>query len=243
MYSNWEECDDYSLGFEYCGGGYAIEYPITPGVDGFNVGERLNHPVISVYTGQVGEEFAWGDPDYCGGIWTNEECGGGLDSKWWPNTDYTTYTNLAWLLASYTNDSYIRRWGAEYQVCFYTGDIDHGGTDMWVDFTLHASSQSQAFLGLLDGDKYFEKGDVDCFNMGTYAMDGGLTGLTLNPWFPVAEGDSEWYVEKVTVQDYFTGQYWEFPCNCWIDSGQNGQYDDDIGQSSYQSPLFLQPGY
>jgi hypothetical protein len=71
MYSNWEECDDYSLGFEYCGNGTVIDYPITLGVDGFNVGERLNPANVSVYAGQVGEEFAWGDASYCGGYFTN----------------------------------------------------------------------------------------------------------------------------------------------------------------------------
>lgn len=242
MYSSWEECDDYSeylIEFEFCGGGYAIDYPITLGVDGFNVGERRDPENISVYD----NEFAWGDPDYCGGWVTINECGGGLDSKWWPLPDPDGYGNLVWRLASYTNDSYIRRWGAEYQVCFYTGDVDHGGTDMFVDITLQGSTHSQSFYDLDNGDDNFEKGDEDCFGLGTYALPEDLVGLSLNPWLFVAEDDSEWFLEKVTVQENFTGQFWEFPCNCWIDAGQYGQYDDDIGQSSYQPPIFLQPAY
>jgi hypothetical protein len=56
------ECENYvkaGIYSEDCSGGYTLDTPITPGVDGFNVGERLVHPFSTV-------------PAYPGGWYTSE---------------------------------------------------------------------------------------------------------------------------------------------------------------------------
>ncbi len=66
MYVYKDECEDYAVGyvllFEECGGGYSLDSPITPGVNGFNVGERLSHPFSRVPNNPRGlytTEFVW----------------------------------------------------------------------------------------------------------------------------------------------------------------------------------------
>jgi hypothetical protein len=163
-----------------------------------------------------------------------------LDSKWWPLPDPDAYGNLLWRLASYTNESYIRRWGAEFQICVYTGDVDMGGTDLDIDLTLQSGSRSQTFANLDNGNDNFERGSQDCFNVGSYGLSEGLTGLSVYVYND-PDSDSEWFLQAVTVQDYFTGEFWQLPCNCWIDD--SSEYDDDIGQTTYGPWLSLQPAY
>ncbi len=238
MYSSWNECDDaskYLVQFEWCGSDYTINYPITLGVDGFNVGERLNKSNVSIWA----YEQTWNDNDFCGGQEVAVgECGGGLDSKWWPNADAKKQAVLAIRLQSYTYWNYIQRWGAEYNICFSTGDVDRGGTDLHVDATLQGTTRSETFYDLDNGANNFERGNTDCFGAGTYELPEGLKGLSLYVYND-PDTDSEWFLNGISVQENFTGEFWQFPCNCWIDD--SSEYDSDIGQSTYGPWVGLQP--
>jgi hypothetical protein len=248
MYSSYQECDDeskFGVEFEWCGDKYAIDYPITPGVDGFNVGERLNPNMTTFW----GSSSAWGQDVFCGGQEVSVgECAGGLDGKWWPAPSSSSQVDLAGWLASYTYWAYISRWGAEYQICFNTGNVDYAGTDQVVDVTLEGTAHTETFFDvdkvevgefsyLDNGGDPFERGNQDCFDRGTYRLDENLTGLSLY-MYGFAESDGEWFLESITLQDKFTGESWQFPCNCWI---YNGQYDSNIDQNTIATPFTLQP--
>ncbi|MBI5842364.1 MAG: zinc ribbon domain-containing protein [Chloroflexi bacterium] len=262
MYSNWEECDDYSVGFEYCDSkGYQINSPIVSGGDGFNVGERLNHPFSEIPNNTLGlfaNEFVWSSSasklpvydnqgnvigsydaaeNFCGG-YSGSKCGGGMDGKWWPMSNPQSRGYLARLLSNYANNSYKAFYGAEYEICFYTGDVDHAGTDYFVDIDLLGTAHSQSFYNFDNASKNFERGKTDCFQVGSYNLEEKLTGLTVYAYWDF-DDDAEWYLEKVTVRELLTGEFWNFSCNCWI--RDDGLYDDDIGLTPYGSGLTLQP--
>lgn len=127
MYSDWEECDDYSSGFEYCGDSDELNYPVSLYVDGFNVGERRNPAFYLIPESSLNKftnEYAWANPPYsikdgvelsdafCGGddkapkSRDEGECGGGLNGKWWPMADSDNQFDLAELLSEYAIKQY-----------------------------------------------------------------------------------------------------------------------------------------
>ena len=71
------------------------------------------------------------------------------------NQDY-----LANLLSGYANKQFQAFYGAEYEVCFYTGDVDQGGTDFDVDVTIEGTAHSQTFYDLDNGFENFERGNI-----------------------------------------------------------------------------------
>jgi len=273
MYSSYNECDDYSFGYEYCGERYEINYPIKSGVDGFNVGERDVHPFSKIPNNSLGlftDEYAWSSnesnvPEYdnsgkvigtfdyadnfCGGqgftgqtnpipFIEGHMCSGGLDSKWWPLPDPNSQSEFAYRLAVYASSAYTHWYGAEYEICFYTGNMDHAGTDLHVNVTLEGTAHNQVFYDLDDSFNNFEKNGIDCFYAGTYNLNEKLTSLSLFVYNDPAN-DSEWFLKGLSVREQFKEELTYFSCNCWIDNSERN--DPDIGQNTIGPYIYLSP--
>jgi hypothetical protein len=276
MYLYEDECEDYSHYGEYaedCGGGYPLNEEIIPGVDGFNVGERSNHPVSKIPENlrvNIYNEFFWSnrpesdypiyDRDYgnvigyadkadryCGGYilpiylkspLSEADCGGGMDGKWFPMKDQDSQRLLVEHLSEKANRFFQNEYGAEYEICVYTGHELYSGTDLHLNVTLHSSYNSQVFNWIDYGYDVFEPGGIDCFRLGSYGMEDDLANIKLFVWSGLPEQDSEWELNGITVTDLSTGKYWGFSCYCWMDLTSG--YDAESGQTTIGPLVTLQ---
>jgi len=93
------------------------------------------------------------------------------------------------------------------------------GTDANVFVIMHGTKGKTGELALKYGDNLnlFEDGQCD-----TFAVDGADVGDIQQI---VIRHDntglgSDWLLDHVEVCDEATGDYWNFPCNAWLDKGK-----------------------
>ena len=286
MYISKDECEDYThSGYDYvenCGGGYSLNEEIEPGVDGFNVGERREHPFSRIpenprhlYT----REFVWSSREswydiydqrgmtviyqadkaekFCGGLLiptilysplSDDDCGGGMDGKWFPMNDPGSQGLLVNKLGWSATDYYQQKFGAAYEVCVTTGKVPYADTSLNVNLTLRGSLNSLALNwinygegipGYTNGPDYFGKGATDCFQLGTYSLDEELNRVKVSVWGANLPSDTEWFLESFTVTRKFNNQKWTFVCNCWLDT--SAHYDAEIKQNTFGPTKDLTP--
>lgn len=253
--------------FEDCGGGFKIDSQITNGVDGFNVGERLTHSISvmpdnpqGLFKGEciwAGEDCIEGSfdtsEDFCGGYYKYNAdfdlfgvgplCGGGLSGKWWPQTDANIQNYLYYFLGQAASQWYISQYGAQYEICFYTGDLDQAETDLQVHVTLWGNRENldllknqplnwQTMFNVRQKQYVFYKNMQQCYEAGSYNMNEEISGIQLdvyntNPNEPMTH-NTEWYLQDVSVTDKFSQERWLFPVWTWIDFKNN--FDTDINE-------------
>ncbi len=231
---------------------------------GFNVGER-DHPtyyrIPDNSFGLYENEFVWaGSPEskaygieaadyFCGGAGgqaagTDMECGGGLESKWWPRTN-TSQSKLADEISSIASNQFTAWYGSKYQIQIYTGDDKNAGTDVYIDIELQGDRFSELYPDLTDhyalsyvpGE--FERGSQDIFDVGHYDL-GELIGLKIGLYWPVSPPkSSEWFLDKIIVTEKDTNRQWTFSCTCWMDTSSH--YDNEAGSGTVGPYLKLQP--
>ncbi|KAG7327235.1 hypothetical protein KOW79_008841 [Hemibagrus wyckioides] len=102
-----------------------------------------------------------------------------------------------------------------YLLNIQTGNRKHGGTTAKVMMTVEGTDgeSDTHVLGYPD-QPAFEKGGVDMFILSTPFPLGELQNIKL--WHDNTGGDPDWFLQKVTVQDLQTRQFWHFLCNTWL---------------------------
>jgi hypothetical protein len=248
---------------EQCGSSWTLSDEIIQGVNGFNVGEREKHPFSQIPSSSLGlftSEFAWSnDPlsfvpyydnngksigrydragDFCGGKYGSYRCGGGMDSKWWPMSDPKSQAELAYKLSQYADRYFTKYFGPQYRACFETAVAAKAGTDLHLNLTLSGTAHSQTFYDLDNSDDNFERGGIDCFEVGAYPLEEKITGLTLYLFNDIND-DSEWLLKSVLVTDLFSGEIWHFNNTMWLD--YKSGYDPTVQETTTGPEVALQP--
>ncbi|KAI5101376.1 polycystic kidney disease protein 1-like 2, partial [Silurus meridionalis] len=102
-----------------------------------------------------------------------------------------------------------------YLVNIQTGNRKQAGTTAKVMMTLEGTDGESDVHNLAYPDQpAFEKGGVDMFMLSTPFPLGELQNIKL--WHDNTGGDPDWFLQKVTVQDLQTRQFWHFLCNTWL---------------------------
>jgi hypothetical protein len=263
FYAYHYDCENYKpkedptglVKFEDCGGGYILDTPITPGEDGFNVGERLNPAFVRIPNNPRGlytSEYAWSGSEsmvpvydasnnmqvvgtfdasgsFCGGL-GGSPCATGMNAKWWPVPDVNKQRYLQSFLGFAANTFYAQNFGEQYEICFITHSTSMAGTDFWVNLTLLGNKSElseQKFINVTSGAKNLGSSNWDCFYAGSYNMGDPVGGINLLVYNDNSS-DSEWNLADVAIRDlYASDPAMVFHCDCWIDN--NSAYDPDIG--------------
>lgn len=237
MYSSWEECEDYSVGYEYCGG---QEIGVYSDWLSFNVGERYDQNFDFFPSSGFDElvwrfpnDYAWSDFHFCGGhpnpSASHSECvPGSLNGKWWPPQDLDDLRYQMGKIERDTTAWFSGLYGSAYTVWVDTGDVDRAGTDGDVFITLFGDAGSYGFVEL-DTPDYddFERGDQDAYDFGVRDI-GNVETIRL--WHYALGDNPDWFLDGLRVTDNWTGREWECPFFQWISANQT---DETVDLSCY----------
>jgi len=106
---------------------------------------------------------------------------------------------------------------AEYQFAFYTGDKYFAGTDALVSVELVGKDGKSGVIDMDKGKELFERKRKDVFNRVVGTDVGDVSELRV--WHDAAGMGSDWYLDKVEVENIFSEKKWEISCASWIKGG------------------------
>jgi DNA-directed RNA polymerase subunit RPC12/RpoP len=249
-YSSHGECSEYSLTglgvvrYEDCGSSLKLDYTITEGMDGFNVGERYSHIIDEIPSNGLGlfsNEFVWDDVRFCGGRSgaNRPDCAGEMTGMWWypiddsGDPDEAREREQTGRLGEIATKEYLEVYGGNYVATIFTGDVDYAGTNLDVDITIVSELGWEHTLRDLDTPDHndFERDSDDSFEIGP-AYIGPITQVKIHVYdsgeVEFLEDTSEWYLDRVEIYDRVTGVTHIFRYGSWLDNPAG--WDPEIDQ-------------